>query len=211
MRRRSLRHPLPHQGRRNVQLVVVEEHGRVRLALELGDNGVREVPVHDAVPLAPGVVQPVVDVGCAREPPQVVLDEPEHRVGDHVVVPVVGGRVVGDEPEAVRGAVAGRLLQRLAACLLRHGTVLLGERARDPGDVVALDQAAERSDEAATAPSGDPLTLHVALEGDGAAVGDNDELAPGGHAHGQASGAFLDGAQRGDELAPRPHRSRRAR
>jgi hypothetical protein len=54
--------------------------------------------------------------------PEAVLDEPEHRVRDHVVVEVVGDRRMRDEAKPVARAVASRLVDR---ALRRDRTVLV--------------------------------------------------------------------------------------
>ena len=172
---------LAHERGRDVEVVVVEEDGRVRLPLQLGHDGVGEPLVDRDVALAPRVVKAVVDVGRAREAPEVVLDEPQHRVRDHVVVPVVGGRVVRDQVEPVRRPAARHLVHRLAAGLLRYDTVLLGHGARDPGDLLVLDQAAEGRDEAPAPAPGDAPAAGVAVVHDRPAVRDHDQLAPGRH------------------------------
>ena len=180
VRHQRVRSPLAHEPRRDVEVVVVEEDGRVRLALELGDDGVGERLVDGDVAVVPCVVEAVVDVGCGREPPEVVLDEPQHRVRDHVVVPVVGGRVVRDQVEPVRRPAVRHLVHR-PVCLFRHDAVLLRHRARDPGDVVVVDEAAEGRDEAAATAPGDAPASGVAVVHDRPAVRDDDQLAPGRH------------------------------
>ena len=108
-------------------------------------------------------MQPVVDVRRSREPPEVVLDEPEHRIGDDVVVAVVGLRVVRDEPQPVGRAVPRGLLDRLA---LRLRGDDLG-----PRRVIALaihvtswwaTRLAERGDEPAAAAPSDALAGRLA-------------------------------------------------
>ena len=137
-----LRGALAHEPRREVELVVVEEDGCVRLELELLQHCVREALVDPGVALLPGVLEGRVQRGRVGELPQVVLQKPEHRVGDHVVEPVVGRLVVRDQPQAERRPVAGGLLDRGPAALLDDGPVLVGHRAGDPGDVVMRDEAA---------------------------------------------------------------------
>ena len=116
--KRSVRLCVSDEPRREVEVVVVEEDGSVRLRLELGECRIRKRTVDGHVAVFPGVVQPAVDVGRVGEGPQVVLQEPERRVGDDVVEPVVGGRIVVDEAETVRRAVPGALLDRRASRLV---------------------------------------------------------------------------------------------
>ena len=153
----------------------MEEDGRVGLAVELGERRVREGPVDGDVALVPGVVEALVDVRRVGEPPEVVLEKPERRVRDDVVEPVVGRRVVRDEPQPVRRAVARDLFDRLSAGLGDDDAVLVGHRARDPRHVVVRDEAAQRSDEPAAAAPGHALAVFVARERGGAAVRDDDQ------------------------------------
>ena len=126
-----------HSGRQ-VEVVVVEEDGRVGLGLELFEDGSRKAFVDLDVAVLPGVMEAVVDRRRVGDLPQVVLEEPQHRVRDHVVEPVVGRLVVGDQPEPERRSVASRLVDRLTG----QSPVLLRDRARDPGHVVVRDKPA---------------------------------------------------------------------
>ena len=180
VRQRRRRGVLANDARRHVQVVVVEEDRRLGLTLELLENDLGEVAVDGAVAVTPGEVEPLIDARSARETPEVVLEEPEHRVGDDVVVPVVGRRVVGDEPQPVRRPVGGGLVQRLAAFLLRHLPILVGDGARDPRHVVVADEAPERGDEPAASAPGNAISARVAVEGDGATVRDDDQLPAAG-------------------------------
>ncbi len=131
----------------------MEEDRRIRLPLELGHDGVGEAAVHREIALRPGLVEPLVDVRRVDESPEVVLGEPENGVRDDVVVEVVGLRFVGYEAKAVRGAVAGDLVDRLASRLRGDEAVLGGHRARHPRDVVVGDEAPQGRHEAASAPA----------------------------------------------------------
>ena len=126
----------------------MEEHRRVGLRLELLQHGVRERRVDRHVALLPGVREAGVESRLVRQVPEVVLDEPERRVGDDVVVPVVGVLVVRDEPQPVRRPVARRLLDR---ALGGDRAILRRDRARDPRHVVVRDQPAQRGHEPAAA------------------------------------------------------------
>ena len=121
-------------------MIVVKEHGRFRLPLQLGERRGREGVVHLRVAPAPGLVKAPVDVGRFPQAVQVVMDEPEDGVGDHVVVPVVGPRLVRDQSQAERRPVGRLLVERLSAGLARDDPVLLAQSARDPGHVVAPDE-----------------------------------------------------------------------
>ena len=77
------------------------------------------------VAAVPRVLERDVDRRLVRELPEVVLEEPEHRVRDDVVVPVVGRLVVRDEAQPERRAVARLLLDRGAAGVDRDRPVLV--------------------------------------------------------------------------------------
>ena len=181
VREQSVGHALAYERRCDVEVVVVEEDGGVGLSLELGDYRVSEAPVDGDIALAPRMVEAVVDVRRGGETPEVVLDEPEHGVRDHVVVPVVRRRIVGDEAEPVGRTAAGDLLDRLVVRLFGHRPVFVGHRAGDPGDLVVLHEAPERGHEAAASAPGDPLAALAPVVHHGPSVGDDDELAPVRH------------------------------
>ena len=78
----------------------MEEDGRVRVALELLDDGSREGTVDRDVALLPRA-ENRVRVRVVLELPEPVLDEPERRIRDDVVGERVRlGWIVRDEPEA---------------------------------------------------------------------------------------------------------------
>jgi len=108
-----LRSSCADDARREVQVVVVEEDGRLRLPLELLERRCREPLVDGHVALPPCLVQRRIEVGTATEPPEVVVQEHERRVRDRVVEAVVGHRVMGDEPQPVRRALPRSLLERM--------------------------------------------------------------------------------------------------
>ena len=89
---------------------------------------------------------------------------------------------MGEQPQPERRAVARLLVDRGAAGVDRDGPVLVAHRARDPGHVVVLDEAAQRGDEPAAAASRDPLAVRVAPVGDRPAIRDDDQLAAARHA-----------------------------
>jgi hypothetical protein len=164
------------EPRRQVQVVVVEEHRRVGLRVQLREHGVGEGGVHRHVAVVPRVMEAAVDVRRIRQRPEVVLEEPEGRVRDDVVEPVVRRRVVRNHPQAVGRSVPGDLVDRLARRFAGHRAVLLGHRARDPRHVVMGDEAAESGHEAAAAPARDARSFLVAHERGRATVRDDDQL-----------------------------------
>ena len=163
---------LAHEARRQIEVIVVEEHGGVRLALELREGGRSKTCVDGRIAVTPGSVKRTIDPRRVRQLPQRVLDEPQHRVRDDVVVPVVGLLVVGDQVETVRRPVLGRLVERRTGT----GAIFLARRARDPRHVVVPEEAPQRGREPAAATALGP----VCLERDGTTVGDDDQFAAHG-------------------------------
>ena len=123
-------------------MIVVEEDGRARIAIEFVQDHFGERAIHGHVALRPRVVQPVVETRRRLEIPEVVLNEPQRRVRDDVVEPVVRLLVVRDEPEAIRGAVARSLGERFGTCLLCDGAIFARHGARHPRYVVVHDETA---------------------------------------------------------------------
>ena len=169
---RCIRALLADELGRKVEVIVVEEHGRTGIAVELLEHGCRERRVDLDVAVVPGRVEPVIDGRPVRELPEVVVDEPEHRVRHDVVKPVVGLLVVRDQPQPERRSAARGLVQHFAGKRM----VLVRDRARDPCHVVQGEQSAQRGDEAAAAAPRDPLAPVVPRERHWAAVRDDDEL-----------------------------------
>jgi hypothetical protein len=181
VRKERLGRPLADGPRRQVEVVVVEEDGRFRLQLELLEHGLGERFVHAHVALVPGVLERDVERRRVRQLPEVVLQEPQHRVRDDVVEPVVGGLLVRDEPEAEGRTVSRGLLHCRTVGLCDQRAILARHRARDPGDVVVGDEAPERGDEPAAPAPRYPVAAFVTPERDRPAIGDDDQLPPGAH------------------------------
>ncbi len=170
-----------------VELVVVQQHqrvapvaGRAAAPLPVGapahlvHHGLRELLVDDQVAVVPGVHLLGADVGMAAEVPEVVLDEPQHRVGDDVVVLVVGVGVDGDVPQAIRVAVEGDLDRALRG---GQAALLVAQRRRHPRAGMVPQDLGEDGDEAAGAARDDRLSRRVVVERHGAAVGGHHEAA----------------------------------
>ena len=71
----------------------MEHHHGLLLVLDLLEHRARQVRVDRAVAVLVGLDLVAADVRRVREVPEVVLDEPQHRVRDHVVEAVVRLRV----------------------------------------------------------------------------------------------------------------------
>jgi hypothetical protein len=152
-------------------VVVVDHHDRLVLAVDLVDHRAREVPVDRLVALLERVDLVAADVRGVAQVPQVVLDEPEHRVGDDVVEAVVGLGVGLDEPHAERAALRRLDLERLASVLARDVDVLVGHRGGDPDRVAVGGQTGQRRYE----PAGAALDRAVLLVGHRPPIGDQDQ------------------------------------
>jgi hypothetical protein len=111
-------------------VVVVQHDHRVLLTLDRPDHAVGHVVVHDLVALLPRVHLGLPDVRRVGEVPEVVLDEPQDRVRDHVVEAVIRRRVRGDHLHVVVDPVDLDLNRPLA--LVRDHDVLLRHRRGDP-------------------------------------------------------------------------------
>ena len=129
------------QPGQRVEVVVVDHHDRLLDALDLLEHRAREILVDRVVAELERLGLVAADVGRVREIPQVVLDEPQHRVGDDVVEAVVGVRVGGDQLDAVLVAVRGADRERAAAVALGDRDVLVGHRRGDPGHVAMRGEA----------------------------------------------------------------------
>jgi hypothetical protein len=162
-------------------VVVVEEHRRFGLRVQLGDNGVGEAGVDGDVPLVPGEMESPIEVGSTSEIPQVMLEKPERRVGDDVVEPVVRGLVMSNETQAIRRPVMGRYLDRPVLSLGGDGPVLVAHGARHPGDVVERHEASQRRHQPSPAASRYPFAVFVQVESNRSTVRDDDQLPAGGH------------------------------
>ncbi len=167
-----------HPGRR-VEVVVVQHHQRPVAPVDLAQHRLGDVAVDCLVAVVPGIELLLADVGRVGEVPEVVLDEPEDRVRDHVVEAVVGLGVTADQQHPVVDPVDREL--RRSAALLAHRDVLVGHRRGDPERVSVGDEAGERRHQSTTAPTHGALPGVVTLELSGPAIGDDDERVGIGH------------------------------
>jgi hypothetical protein len=128
----------PDQPRAGVEVVVVEHHHRLLLALDRPDHAVRDVVVDHLVALLPRVHLGLADVRRVGEVPEVVLDEPQDRVRDHVVEAVVGRGVRRDHLHVVGDPLDLDLHRPVA--LARDHDVLVRHRRGDPQRVAVRDE-----------------------------------------------------------------------
>ena len=150
------------RGRR-VQVVVVEHHQRLLARLDRPQDRLGDVVVDHRVAGVPGVGLLLADVGGVGEVPEVVLDEPQDRVRDHVVEAVVG-LGLGLDHEHVVGDTVELDPDRGTLALARDLDVLVGHRGGDPERPAVSDQARERGHQAAAAALDLPFAVGSALE-----------------------------------------------
>ena len=91
-----------------VEVVVVEHDPRPAIAARLGQHGARERLVHGHVSALPGTHDAGVDDRPLGQVPHLVLQEPQERVGDHVVGGLVDRALDRCEPQADRVVAAGQ-------------------------------------------------------------------------------------------------------
>ncbi len=158
-------------------MVVLEHDERVVVdGVDGGQDLVGEHAIDADVAAAPGVPDLLGDVRGARGVPQIVLQEPEERVADDVVVLVVALGSGHDEAEAELGRVA-ELDQLLAVLggLLRPLPITLGHGRGDPDRLPIAGDGADRGDDAAAALARVKPALGSAGERHRTPVGRDDE------------------------------------
>ena len=160
--------------RERVQVVVVDHHHRFAGVLDLLDHRPGQVFVDDVVAELEGLDLLAADVRGVGQVPQVVLDEPQHRVREHVVEAVVGLRVADHQADLVLTPGGGAHGDRAAVVAERDGGVELVHRRGDPDRVAVRGQPRERGHQAAGAPHG----VAVRVEGHGAAVAHQHQRSP---------------------------------
>ncbi len=162
------------QGGAGVEVVVVEHHQRLLVVGDRPHHGFGDIVVDDLVAVLPRVELLLANVGRVREVPEVVLDEPQNRVRDHVVEAVVGVGVGFDQADVVLDVVDLER-DRAPARLAGDGGILLGHRRGDPEGPAMADEPGQRGDEAAAAPLDDTFAVRTALVLSRAAIGDDDQ------------------------------------
>jgi hypothetical protein len=149
--------------RARVQVVVVKHDQRLGVVLDGVEHGRGDVRVHRLVPVFERVRLLLADVRRVGEVPQVVLDEPQDRVRDHVVEAVVGHRIALHEQDVVAHPVE-LLGRRPPRRLPAHLHVLLGHRRGDPQRAPMRDEPAQGGYEPAPAAPHGPLARGRAME-----------------------------------------------
>ena len=171
-----LGHAFAHHPRHQVQLVVLDQdEGRAVAGLRLTDDAVGEHPVDRHVTVPPGVAGGGVHHRLSREVPEVMLDEPEQRVADHVVVEVVGLGAGLDERHPVVGSIRRPQMGGIAAS--GEVAVLLVACGRDPEGVGLGGERREcrhQSSGALDQPFGTPQQLIRRFQHQRGPVGDDD-------------------------------------
>ena len=165
----------PHHPGQRVELVVVDHHDRLVEPLDLVQHRLGEILVDDVVAELERLDLVAADVGRVALVPQVVLDEPEHRVGEDVVEAVVGLGVGRDEADAELAAVGRLDLERLAAVLLGD----LTSRSVIADAIQTASRCEREADQRRGQPAGAALGRAVLLVGDRPAVGHEHERARG--------------------------------
>ena len=158
-----------------VEVVVVEHHDPVGVLVELPVDGVGERLVGGEVAVLPGVQLLPPHVRRVAQVPQVVLDEPEHRVGDDVVV--AGCRSRGRSPRSGRACrCRGPAARSCPRPPPRRPPRRSSEMAADTHSAgVCSVEAEERGHQAAAAARVLQLAVLAVPEGHGSAVGHQDE------------------------------------
>ena len=149
-----MRELFSHHTRHQVELVIVNHHQRRnRRLLRLFDRRVGELLVHFDVAVLPCLVDGGVHAWCVGRTPHVVLDEPEQRIADDVVVLVVG--VAGGRDEPNRDALPGQRRGDGSACVrFRYAAVAFAHSCGYPGEVDMVGEPAQRGYDTATATAG---------------------------------------------------------
>ena len=157
-------------------MVVVEEDGRVRRPLELRSSTAAAKPAFTAAyPSSQARWNAGRPSACTRAPTASAgrtTASGSRRRCSTSRTPARRARPGG----AIRRAVASVS----SSVCTRDGTILLGDRARDPRDVVVRRRGCERGHEAAAAPLRDPVAAGVAAVRHRPAVRDDDQLAAHG-------------------------------
>jgi len=168
--------PRPDARGCRVQVVVVDHHDGIGTRLEGLDHGVGEQVVGHHVALRPRREFLLADVRHVRQIPQVVLDEPQHGVGDHVVVALVDLRL--HHHEASRRGRARLRDGKRAVRLGGDPPVAVLDGRRYPQHRHDVDESRERGHEPAPGAHHARAALPVVDEAHRAPVRNQDERPP---------------------------------
>ena len=148
----SVRQLASNQPRHQVEVIVMgKDEWPLATASRFTDDLLREQLVDQAVALGPGTMRAVVQHRRLRQVPQVVLHEPEQRVGDRVVVEVVDQPRRIDPAHLEARAVGGLHHHRLAAVAQLEFALEAVAHGGDPDRPRRLRQSGEPGDEPARA------------------------------------------------------------
>jgi hypothetical protein len=145
----SARHPIADVATSQIQMVVLEKGDPCATGVaQFLDDSVGKGAVDGDVTLLPGLFQPVPEVTPAQAIQHAMMEEPQSRIAQDVVVEVVSALVRDYEPHATAGSPA---LLRLRPAAGRYPPVGFGHGRRHPGDVGRADRRREGGRQAAAA------------------------------------------------------------
>ena len=167
--------PAAPKDRRHQRQVVVldQEDGRRTRRRPLFVEGSGELLVHRAI--GRPIQSQSFKGGATGEVPQVVVEEPQHTVGDPVVEAPVLLWVEGQHPEAIALAVGVDVDRSSRVAVIR-----VGHRRGDPQAAGGLERCSDRGDQPALASPGNELPPFVFGERDGPPVRRDDDAARSG-------------------------------
>ena len=130
------------QARNQVKVVVMREHqGPLAAPAGFAHHLLGEQLIDQAIALRPGPVRAVIENRRLRQVPEVVLHKPEERVGDRVVVEVVGQARRIDPADLEARAIGGLDHHRLAAAAQLELALESVPHRRDPDRAGGLRQS----------------------------------------------------------------------
>src|SRR5690606_13806593 len=131
--------------------------------------------VDDDVPIVPGFTNVYVDPWPVRRVPEIVVDEPEDRIADHIIVTVEDLFGYDDE---LHVQSRRHHLWRGKHGLLRGAAVTFGERGANPMHVGILPQRRERRNHTTRTATRNERSIFAKPIFDWAAVTREDEASP---------------------------------